>query len=348
MKTINVRKTMDYSVLEWLRGYVPDSFYLSRYLAPTEIRVLYPSHHLDDPGIFVDSEIGKRGAKLISLQNKLKKAKTVHTVVQEMEKLNLDIYGKFKDGDVCELPEPVQETNLESLLEALPLLQYVKLPWNKVRLDVNDKGYFVCFGWIPATQELVYAGPDFVPTRTKEELAMRLADAPRGRGLPDDIVQTRANCGPSALAAYLNISTEQAIELIPLWKEKGWINPPQIKDGLEQYKQPHKKIKLRYRTEKPSEALGTTPAGLLFVQFTGSLDKRKYSGWRCWNQEAWKTHWIAFDGGQVYDINAEHPDGTRGDWITEEKWLEQIVPKIMPEHATGHYVKHILIPQRIN
>lgn len=144
----------------------------------------------------------------------------------------------------------------------------------------------------------------------------------------------------------MNISTEQAIELIPLWKEKGWINPPQVKDGLEQYGQKHKKIKLQYLTEKPSKALGTAPAGLVFVQFTGPQEKRKYSGWSCWNQEAWKTHWIAFDRGQIYDINAMHFDGTRGDWIPEKKWLEDIVLAIMPEHATGHYVKHILIPQK--
>ncbi len=345
METINVHTTMGYDELEWLRRYVPDSAYLERYLSPSEIRILYPSHHLDDQRVLMDSEIGENVAKLLRLQKKLKRAENRETkslLFHLLTNLDPQTYGRFKDGDVLELPKPEQEMGLE----ALPLLQYVKLPWNKVRLQVNDRGYFVCFGFIPATGDLVYAGPDFVPARTAEDLTMRLADIPRGRGLPDDIVQTRANCGPSALAAYLNISTEQAIDLIPLWKEKGWINPPQIKDGLEQYGQPHKKIKLQYRHEKSSKALGTAPAGLLFVQFTGPSDKKKYSGWRCWSQEAWKTHWIAFDRGQIYDINAVHFDGTRGDWIPEKKWLEQIVPEIMPEHATGHYVKHILIPQK--
>jgi len=174
-------------------------------------------------------------------------------------------------------------------------------------------------------------------------IALFMVQVPTGRGIPDDVLETLANCGPTSAAAYLNKSCMEVIERSYAWQEKGWISIKPMLELLGEFGEPHKSIRTTGEPQLPSEAFGEFPSGLAFIQFTGSGGK--YSGWKAWAQAYSHTHWVAYDCGLVYDFNIRHKDGTPGDWIPEKDWVRDIVPILIPRNGTGHYVRNILIPK---
>jgi len=178
-----------------------------------------------------------------------------------------------------------------------------------------------------------------------------LIKMPEGRGLPKDIRKTGANCGPSALAAYLNLSTREVIHNAKEWTDHGWISIKPMLRLLEFYEKPHQSLKINKPMELPSQAFKEYDicSGLAFIQFKGPKNQEKYSGWKSWSQEYFHTHWIAYDEGLVYDVNALCQDTNSseilGSWMPEKFWLHIIVPEITPLHGAGHYVRNVLIPK---
>ena len=367
MRAINFKTEMEESELNYTCSHLPDSGYLEGFLSPSEPRILFFTHYLGnskrmfnalrDHGSLYGVDIvdilpslDERAKRLERLSGKRRRdeEKELRKDIKSLPtKCTFELFGKFRDGDAFELPID----NPDEDLSALVSLHYVRLPWDKVRLQVcegqRQKGYFICFGWSPIFNQLYYAGPDFVPKRTAEENAARLANVPEGRGLPDDVLQTLANCGPSSLAAYLNISSRKVIEQAYTWQETGWISIKPMLELLEDFGKIHKSVKVKGEHQLPGEAFGDEPAGLAFIQFTGPTNKKQYSGWGAWSQAYSHTHWIAFDKGLVYDINARHVDKTLGDWIPEKEWIDKIVPLLMLGKRKGHYVKNILIPKTV-
>lgn len=356
-----------------MRLHLPDSFYLQRYLSCTEPIILFHSQVINNAEALFDSEIGENARALADIGIKLRKierlpkkrqAKAEEVLRKELKALPVDVmenpwadrmrlkakpFGRLRNGDAFEFGADDMEDKLETLVS----LHYVRLPWDKVRLQVNDyfgdKGYFICFGWNPNSpfgngHSLYFAGPDFVPNRTEEEIRERLSNIPKGRGLPDDVLQTRANCGPTALAAYLNLPVSAVLEKAPIWHEKGYLSVTPMQEALEKLGKPHQRIKPEGQLSSMYRALGKAHAGLIRVQFAGSGNPEKYMGWRCWSQQDSFTHWIAYDRGQVYDFNARHEDLTPGDWIPESRWIENIVPLLMPEGAAGYFARDVLVP----
>ncbi|MEK6916364.1 MAG: hypothetical protein AABW92_01345, partial [Nanoarchaeota archaeon] len=130
----------------------------------------------------------------------------------------------------------------------------------------------------------------------------RRVSVPTGRGLPDDVLKTMANCGPASLAAYLNKSCVEVIEKTYAWQEKGWISIKPMLGLLDEFGMPHKSIRTTNEPQLPSEAFDGIDSGLAFIQFTGPGGN--YSGWKAWSLAYSYTHWIAYDDGLVYDFNA--------------------------------------------
>lgn len=364
------------------RLHLPDSFYLQEHLSFSEPIILFHSQQIEDAKKLFDSEIGENAKLLADIGAMVKKleklpknrrAKAEEKIRKELKALPVDVmenpwtdrmrlkakpFGRMRNGDAFEFSCDDTEDNLDTIVS----LHYVRLPWDKVRLQVNiqsytlrkiegvrDEGYFICFGWNPNSpfgngHTLYFAGPDFVPNRTEEEIKARLVNVPKGRGLPDDVLQTRANCGPTALAAYLNTSVSAVLEKAPLWYEKGYLSVKPMQETLEKLGKPHQRIKPEGQPSSMYRALGKVHAGLVRVQFIGSGNSDKYMGWRCWSQQDSFTHWIAYDRGQVYDFNARHEDLSLGDWIPESRWAENIVPLLMPEGATGYFARDVLVP----
>ncbi|MBU2638002.1 MAG: hypothetical protein KJ955_03450 [Nanoarchaeota archaeon] len=351
----------------------PDRGYLREYLGPSEPDILFLSQEIDNPMELFDSEAGKNArilagfgkrAKALEKASARKKANEEKAIRKELKALPVDAmdnpwsdrmrlkanpFGRLKDGDAFEIACNETDADLSTLVS----MHYVRLPWDKVRLQVNDyfgdRGYFICFGWNPNSRfgngnTLYFAGPDFVPNRTEEEIRERLRNVPKGRGLPDDVLQTRANCGPTAMAAYLNLPVASVLEKAPLWFEKGYLSVTPMQEALEKLGKPHERIKPESRPSSMYRALGKAHAGLIRVQFMGSGNPDKYMGWRCWSQQDSFTHWIAYDRGQVYDFNARHEDLTLGDWIPESRWAENIVPLLMPESCSRYFARDVLVP----
>ena len=137
-----------------------DPFYLENYLSPSEPRILYFSHPARPARRMHDSSYGRDAARLLSIVDKIRanntpSAGSVHT--QPNPHLKLPV-ARLRDGEVAELCED-PEKNLESFIA----LHYIRLPWNAVRLHLEERGrnrgYFICFGWNPVSDELYYSGP---------------------------------------------------------------------------------------------------------------------------------------------------------------------------------------------
>jgi hypothetical protein len=240
-----------------------------------------------------------------------------------------------------ETPEKGME--LEKRLESLLTQTYIALVPRQVKLFAIDEalvdlGYFFCCAWKPVKDELLYSTYDFVPLRTEQEEKTAWEVVPKGRGLPQDVVQTDANCAPSALAAYLNKTCEDVIKRCKHYQEKKRMPITPMLDLLKKYGKPHTSIKLKDKTTMPSKAFGTCQVGMAFVQFTGAWDGH-------WSQEYAHTHWIAYDHGKVYDVNALQFDGASGNWMAEKEWMSSIAPTLWSPKATGFYIKNILCPE---
>ena len=145
----------------------------------------------------------------------------------------------------------------------------------------------------------------------------------------------RFNCGPGALCAVTGAKPEDALRVLPQFKERGYTNPKMMRAGL--------KALGRSWTEPLSEEsenrlldLAELPAfGLVRVQWGGRWTnpgvpiRARYR----------HTHWAAVDGQQVFDINAVHFGG----WVPVKEWAEQLIPWLMREcapKATGWWITH--------
>jgi hypothetical protein len=161
---------------------------------------------------------------------------------------------------------------------------------------------------------------------------------PYGRGLPLDAWETEANCGPSALAAYLDISTRDAICLLPRWQEKRLTTSKQALLALERIGKPHQRVRLEERVRSPLAAVHEHPSGLAEVSFTRA-DGKTFS----------VTHMVAYDKDLIYDCNAQIDDLT-GSWVPEEFWLGHMLSWYdrgvrTPYRAVDRYVRCLLVPR---
>ncbi len=350
MQVANFEISLDGSELGYMRQSFPDFSYLDQFLSGSEPRILYFCHRIEksewirNPDLLVASDTLRRlNVRMKKLEEEPKNKSLEQDIKKEVNSLQYkkqsDPYGLFNDGDAFELPgNPTMRDEFS--------LYYIRLPWNTIRLQANlndiNRGYFICFGFSPINNELYYAGPDFVPNRDELEIEERLKGIPEGRGLPDDVLQTLANCGPSSFAAYMDLSCTEVIKKAHTWREKNYISLTPMQELFEAFGAPHENIKIKDEPLLPSKAFCDIPAGLGFIQFKGP--RGKHDGWTGWSQAYSHTHWIAYDQGLVYDFNIRHEDGTLGDWIPEKEWQQYIIPMLMPEKGIGYYVKNIFIP----
>lgn len=193
----------------------------------------------------------------------------------------------------------------------------IQFYWGDVRIAVlnyqrGKLGEWVAYAWNPSRNEVYFFPRDFMPT----ELVMDMSTTPKGRGRPSDHLITNANCGPSALAAYLSISTEEAIKYLPIFKQKGWTNPEHIVKALNQIGKEYTHTEYqRSNGESLSGIIDNVEHGLAFIQyFYGKNEKISH------------THWVAFDcydglDPVVYDVNVfNNPAYGKGNWVPLEKW----------------------------
>jgi len=167
---------------------------------------------------------------------------------------------------------------------------------------------------------------------------------PVGRGIPVDLLDTDADCGPSSLAAYLNISAAEAIGLLPLWKARRRHSSKRTLDALASVGKPHVRINLDGRIKSVRKVSNEYPAGFAEVRFL----KRNRSEFSI-------RHIFAYDHNKygklmIYDNNATIDD-IRGAWIAEDAWSSQILQWSQgffhsPEPVADYYLKHILVPYR--
>ena len=368
MKEIIFETPMNVEFISHLREHHPDYFYLHTRGSGSEPIFLFQSAFIKDQSSLFETELAEPANTLLRLHTQLKEAeqrvnssgkKELDLLIKEInalkyrephsryeqyssyKKINFP-FGKHNCGDVSEI-------SFDDLLSEQLELFYVHLPWNKVKLEAiagsEKKGYFIPYGWSPILKELYFAGPDFVPYKSQEEIKKRLKNTPLGRGIPDDILQTATNCGPSAIAAYTNKSCKEIIEKSPAWREKGVIPIGPTLELLNYFAGPHKSIKLKGEVESLEDAFHNIKQGLAFIQFRGS--RGKFEGnWPSWSQAYAHTHWVAYDNGLVFDFNARHRDGTLGDWTSEDAWIRNIIPKLWRECNNGYYVRNILVPEQ--
>ncbi|MFH1590106.1 MAG: hypothetical protein ABIB43_06070 [archaeon] len=172
---------------------------------------------------------------------------------------------------------------------------------------------------------------------------------PAGRGIPIDRANTGADCGPSAIAAYLQISTAEAIDLLPLWKEKKRHSSKRTLDALAQIGNPHKLIQLGKKTKSLISISDKFPTGFAEVRFL-KYDKQEFS----------TKHTIAYDQNKnkellIYDCNARsygydkysELDGIQGIWVSEDFWSANILrwgENFLSKKPINFYLSHILVP----
>lgn len=165
---------------------------------------------------------------------------------------------------------------------------------------------------------------------------------PNGRGIPLDILDTGADCGPSSLAAYLNISTVEAIELLPLWKEKRRHSSKRTLEALASVGKPHRRVNLDIGVKSIGEVSDEFPVGFAEARFL-KRDGKEFS----------IRHIFAYDHNRygellIYDNNARIEE-VQGSWIPERTWLSQILRWSQnffhsPGPVADYYLRHVLVP----
>jgi hypothetical protein len=167
---------------------------------------------------------------------------------------------------------------------------------------------------------------------------------PLGRGVPADLLETGADCGPSSLAAYLNISTAESIKLLPLWRRSRKHSSKRALAALLQVGKPHKRINLPAGTKSLEKIRPIYPAGLCEIRFVRPDGK-----------DFFLRHIVAYDkniSGKslVYDNNVffENEVGY-GRWIPEEQWRDLLLNRSngwsrSKVHLQDYYLSHVLVP----
>lgn len=300
-------------------------------LAPDIENLLFEQYEIQARALI---EASKEASEITGLKSlRTKKARFGH-LKQKLESLSEDYFylesGVVTDFDDAMLTEERPTWLVENYA--------VKLPWNAVRIKYYDrlgeyKGYFVAMAWVPATHELVFAGPDFVPEgkyRRPPNITV-----PRGCSYPLDSRATQANCGLSAFSALVGLSTERALEYLPIWKKKPYLLWSDLSNGLNRLGWKPEKIWVtrKGRTMDLSQAFGVHKKGMILIMFSKA------------GKSVGIGHWAAYANHQVYDINARDQDRNWGSWVPEKIWLEKIVPTLFRgAGADNFYISTILVP----
>jgi hypothetical protein len=254
-----------------------------------------------------------------------------------------EVYMRHPDGWEISAAEVMNLGELDSDLESYVNSFFLHLPIDSVRLTC-DQGYFIPFGWTPSMQMLYFSGPDFYETgETPEDFNgyIETPKPPPDRGIPLDVAGSNSNCGPSALAAYLNISCKQAIELAPIYREKGYISPNPMRDAFKNNSTPHT---LKPISRRPKSLIKTMEKhgskGLALIKFYHMKPETGFIA-------NVNTHWVAIDGDRIYDVNGIQPTGLQGTWMNEKQWKRNILPKVFAafEGTSDYFIKNVLVPK---
>jgi hypothetical protein len=145
----------------------------------------------------------------------------------------------------------------------------------------------------------------------------------------------RFNCGPSALCAVMNVRPEEALRVIPKFKERGYTNPKMMRAGLMALGA----TIIELRSEDGPVTLtqdAPYPAfGVVRIQWSGRWTnpgvpvRARYR----------HSHWIARAGEHAFDINCMGVGG----WLPWTEWRDQVAPWLIREleaKATGWWPTH--------
>jgi len=135
----------------------------------------------------------------------------------------------------------------------------------------------------------------------------------------------RFNCGPSALCAVTSTKPEDALRVLPQFRERGYTNPTMMRAGLKALGATWKELRSESGAVNLAHGvISPLPAfGLVRVQWGGRWTnpgvpiraRYRYS------------HWIAIAGDQIFDINAMCVGG----WLPFQEWAGQLVPWLLRE-----------------
>lgn len=137
------------------------------------------------------------------------------------------------------------------------------------------------------------------------------------------------NCGPAALCAVTGMSPQMAMDVIPDFKSKHYTSPSMMATAL-------KGLGISFNRQCSIASSGRPtlyerdsvryPAfGLVRIQWGGpwcNLGVPIAASY-------YKTHWIAIDGNDRFDINAMCVGG----WLPREAWETELVPWLLQEHV---------------
>lgn len=345
----------------------PSWEFVREHLSDSEPWCLYFHHTIDDKKLYQEfSKLVQPLEEVYGLFDRWEQAspKNKELIDTEIRSLNLpQTIGRFKSGfigtkygaaNVAEIMN-IGDTavDLESYVDSL----FVHLPKGAILLENNpvhsqdSKGCFVAFGWNPRQHEVYFAGPDYCRSKRKLKLPRLIhgyqssdifeyEKSPEGRGLPTDVIESDSNCGPSALAAYLNISCAEAIKLTPLYREKGYISPTPMRGAFNNFGMPHVLKTVKGRSKSLVQVMRKHGSkGLALIKF---FDKKPETGFIA----NINTHWIAIDGEKIYDVNAPQYHGM-GNWMREDQWQRFIMPMVFNAFpgTTDFFVKNVLVPK---
>jgi hypothetical protein len=134
------------------------------------------------------------------------------------------------------------------------------------------------------------------------------------------------NCGPTALAACLDVSLPVVRGLMPGFEDKGYTNPTLMIDAL---KRARVKLAMAYRADEPGKSLPVLKNGLVRIQWGGPWTKPGVP----MRVRYRHTHWIAVrDYGAarfVFDINTMGFCESDPHWCSVVAWAGRIVPYIL-------------------
>lgn len=171
---------------------------------------------------------------------------------------------------------------------------------------------------------------------------MALADLYLPTDLEAAAVLWQANCGPGALAALLGIEVYDTQAWLGGDQWPGWTTMTVMKAALT-------KAGRQFRVARPAVmeqqqydlAWTLGHQGLAFVQLEGPWERH-------WAGAQRHTHWIAWRGPHVYDVNLTTDAGRNylaGGWASLDTW-RQLVPQYLAEdepHMTGWHWRSALV-----
>lgn len=127
-----------------------------------------------------------------------------------------------------------------------------------------------------------------------------------------------ANCGPSALAFFLQVPLNHVRSIIPGFEEKGFTSPTMMKQALVAFDQP---IVACDAADKHNIFSADEPC-LVRIQWTGPWTKPGANPKWAYRQTHWIcTYMVERQAAMVFDCNG----GVRG----YQSWMREIVPLIV-------------------